>query len=210
MQKLLPLSFLFAAVACFAEPVPFSALKMSSSVDTEQGTYGLWAWADREKFPEVAEFNGLKESNEKPGRVSWQAPVGNAAGIDVSDEAIALHSNGRSDHSVRYRWAPMLLFRPTKPGVFQVKGTVTIKSDNAKDADTKIVRWAVVRLVGEKFTVVTEGWGKRGEAINLGTLSALSEISVGADEQIGFTAWRGVWHWNGTARSADLEFVRVK
>lgn len=210
MQKLLPLPLLFAAAACFAEPVPYSALKMSASTDTELGTYGLWAWAERERFPEVVEFTGMKESNEKPGRVSWLTPGTIMSGIDVSDEAIALFTNGRADHGPRYRWAPMLLFRPKQPGVFQMKGSVTIKTDNAKDADNNIVRWAVVRLVGEKFAVLAEGVAKRGDAIDLGSLAALQEITVGPDEQIGLTAWRNAWHWNASARTNNLEFIRVK
>lgn len=206
----LPLTLLLAVSAAFAEPVPFAELQMSASVETEMGTYGLWSWAERERFPVVVEFSGMKESFEKPGRTSWQSPGGAATAIDVSGEAMVFLTNGRADQNPRYRWAPMLLFRPKQPGVFKVKGAITFQTSNEKEGDSNVVRWAVVRLIDQNFTLITGGWAKRGDVLDLASLPALAEVTLAADEQLGFTAWRGVWHWNASARTRDLEFIRVK
>lgn len=204
---LLPLLLTIATRSVVAAPLPYDQIQISASAETEDGAYSLWSWKDREKFPAVAEFSGPVEKVARSAAISWLLPA-SAGAIDVSEGSLSLQVKGRADWSERYKWAPIVLFRPKQAGAFRLSGQVTFASGR-KEAEQRCMRWAVVKLQGESFTVVVEGVADKGQLLDLGALPELAAVKLSPEEQLGFTAWRHVWHWNGTARVREFEVARL-
>lgn len=205
----------WAALVCLsvrlahAGEVPLSALQDQTRADEPLGRFELMAWSPRDKFPDLGETVELVAGEPKKDGAVWVPPATIRANIVVTPSALIFHTNGRADKSEAYNWAPFLAFEPKEPGIYALSGTLSLTSGN-KESEDRPIQWAVWVAGMRKIDVICEGQGNGGDMVDLAAQPTLRAVKLGKGEQIGLSAWRRTWHWNGGARLTDFAIEKVR
>lgn len=117
-------------------------------IDTELGQFQLTGYSRRGKFP-VLEKRGELHRGEKPGQ--WNIKDAKGADFTSSTKALKFHTQGQTDFTPAWDWAPVLTFEPKVAGAYKITGQLNLLSGPASDKnESRTMRWMALILSGAK------------------------------------------------------------
>ncbi len=128
--------------------------KEKPEVAVDGGTWSLGGITKRDNLPEIKQWAAAKD---QPDAGKWNIEGGKGVSITSKADGLRLQSNGRSDWSKDYDWAPALVFQANAAGTYKLQGTLKIDSGKSSD-ETKAnsVSWMVLTMPSSDAKVAKE------------------------------------------------------